>query len=217
MVKGFTLVETLAATFVISVVILGPLTVAINASSYARETKDVMVATYLAQEALELLHHQQDSIYARCVSEANTSCVLADPENDTIYELPREAAWRIFRERLAAGPSCFANAGCAYDFIDFTTNLDSVPSKYLPTSASCSSLALTSSNFYVCAGVPAHVTGDYRLTSFSRAVTIMALDTFNESGTKYNDDFRVTATVTFRRANGYTRQIKVVDYLHARS
>ena len=32
-VQGFTLVETLAATFVITVVILGPLTVAINASA----------------------------------------------------------------------------------------------------------------------------------------------------------------------------------------
>jgi type II secretory pathway pseudopilin PulG len=73
--KGFTLIETLVSTFVITMVILGPLTVASNASSYARITKDTLTATYLAQEAIELLRHQQDSIYIRCVQETGTFCV----------------------------------------------------------------------------------------------------------------------------------------------
>ena len=159
-VQGFTLVETLAATFVITVVILGPLTVAINASAYARETKDTMIATYLAEEALELLHHQQDSVYLRCVSSTNTNCTLTDPDSDGIYESPKEAAWRIFRARLAGnaqGADCFASAGCSYDMIHFTTNGDANPTKYVATDTSCNSLSVTTQNTYVCSGVPSHV------------------------------------------------------------
>ncbi len=216
-VRGFTLVETLTATFVISMVVLGPLTVAIHASSYARETKNLMTATYLAQEALELLHQQQDSIYLRCVSADNVNCPLTDPDGNGTYELPKEAAWRIFRSRLSAGVDCFAASGCSYDVIDMTTNQDANPTKYLPTSTSCKYLSITSANLYVCSGVSAHITGTPVQTTFSRKVQISALDTFVEGSTKYNDDFRVTVTVSFVRANGYVRQIQVVDFLHARS
>ena len=65
-IRGFTLIETLVSVFIITTVVLGPLTVSSNASAYARQTKDTMTAVYLAQEAIELLHHQQDSIYLDC-------------------------------------------------------------------------------------------------------------------------------------------------------
>jgi type II secretory pathway pseudopilin PulG len=217
-IKGFTIIETLVATFIITMVILGPLTVATNASSYAQRTKDTMIATYLAQEALELLRHQQDSIFIRCTSSASTACTPI--QSGGVYELPKQAAWRIFRERLdvnTGGPSCFASVGCAYDVIDMTTNEDGYQTKYLPTGTECSKLALTPSKLYVCSGVSSHIGGTSINTFFSRKVTITAVDTFTETGTKYNDDFRVTATVTITRPNGLIRQVKVVDFLHARS
>lgn len=213
-VRAFTLVETLVSILIISLVILGPLTVAINASTHARETKDIMTATYLAQEGAELLRHVQDSLYLKCVTdtdESNNLCdAVAGPNG--IYESPQQTAWRLFKEHMASGVSCFGAAKCAYDFIDMTANEDQAPTKYLPTNASCSTLALSTSRTYVCSG--AHGAGG-TATSFSRSIFLESIPTFVAGDSSYNDDVRATVTVTFRKSSGYTRTVKMVDFLHS--
>lgn len=216
-VRAFTLVETLVSTLIISLVILGPLTVASDASSYARLTKDTLIATYLAQESIELLRHQQDSVYIRCIQATASVCT------PTGTETVQEAAWRVFKARLASTPqgtSCFDTdnaSGCSYDFIDMATNEDTNPTKYISTQSSCNYLSLeTTINLYVCSGVRG-TGGGYLVTNFSRSVSITSIPTFTGADQTYNDDLRVTVTVTFKKANGYLHQIKVVDFLHARA
>ncbi len=212
--RGFTLIETLVSVFIITTVVLGPLTVASNALSYARQTKDSITATYLAQEAVELLHHQQDSVYLACQSQTGSSCI---PENG---ETPSQAAWRVFRARLgynASGVSCYgvdSPLGCAYDFIDMGTNEISNPTKYSSTGTSCSTLSVSQNHVYVCTG--AHGNG-FTQTFFSRSVTITSLKTFSGGDEDYNDDLRITVTTSFKRPNGFTKKIKVVDFFHARA
>jgi type II secretory pathway pseudopilin PulG len=215
--KGFTLVETLVSTMIITLVILGPLTVASNASTYAKITKDNLIATYLAQEAIELLHHQQDSVYIRCIQSSTSACALTGNES------PQQAAWRIFRDRLKSNPqgaSCFSTenaSGCSYDFIDMTTNEDFSPTKYSSSQSSCSALSLEkTTKLYVCGGVRGTGSG-YTLTKFGRSVSIISVPTFTGVDQDYNDDLRVTVTVTFKRPNGTSHQVKVVDFLHARA
>ncbi|MCX6756733.1 MAG: type II secretion system protein [Candidatus Nomurabacteria bacterium] len=212
-IKAFTLVETLVSIFIVTIVILGPLTVAMNASSYAKQTKDVMTATYLAQEATELLHHLQESIYLKCVSDTsiNSVCQSTDGDLDGLFDIPSETSWRVFKEYLATSPSCFAAAGCSYDFIDMTSNENIAPTKYVSTSSACSSLYLTATNLYVCAGIRGVAGGP---TFFTRKVQIESIPTFAGRDASYNDDLRVISTVTFRRSNGYTRSIKLIDFLH---
>ncbi len=212
--RGFTLIETLVSTFIITLVILGPLTLASRASSYARITKDTLIATYLAQESIELLRHQQDSVYVRCVQEAGSTCVPTGSES-----IP-DAAWRTFRNRLnsTSGTSCFSNenaSGCSYDFIDMTSNEDITPTKYVSTAAFCSSLSLqATTNLYVCSG---RASGSgYTTTKFGRSVSITSIPTLTGTEQNYNDDLRVVVTVTFRRTDGYLNQFKVTDFLHAR-
>ncbi len=214
-VRAFTLVETLVSTMIISLVILGPLTVAINASTYARQTKDIMVGTYLAQEATELLHHLQDSIYLKCVADSSSTNTVCQSQADAngIYEIPRETSWRVFKSYLTSGVSCFGASGCTYDFINMTANEDAVPTKYLPTDNLCNSLSITSDFLYVCTG--AHGAGG-TLTSFKRSVFLESVPTFSGNDAAYNDDIRIIVYVTFRRQNGYTRTIKLTDFLHAR-
>lgn len=213
--RGFTLIETLVSTFIITMVILGPLTLASRAASYARITKDTLIATYLAQESIELLRHQQDSIYIRCVQEAGGTCVPSTTES-----IP-DAAWRIFRNRLnsTSGTSCFSNenpAGCSYDFIDMTANEDATPTKYVSTDAFCNTLSIqNSTNLYVCTGRGSGA--GYTLTKFNRSISIVSIPTLGGSEQNYNDDLRVTVTVSFRRADGFVNQLKVTDFLHARS
>ena len=202
---------------IITLVILGPLTVASNASSYARLTKDTLIATYLAQESIELLRHQQDSVYIRCIQATTASCATINSET------PQEAAWRIFKARLgsnAQGSSCYEtdNAyGCSYDFIDMTSNEDYSPTKYVSNQSSCNSLSLqTTTKLYMCSG--AHGTGGgYTVTGFTRSVLITSIPTISGGDAAYNDDLRVTVIITFKMSNGYTHQVKVVDFLHARA
>lgn len=213
--RAFTLVETLVSTMVISLVILGPMTVAMRASTYSIQTKDTMTATYLAQEEVELLHHLQDSIYLKCVSDSNSSNSVCQPQVDSngVYELPRQTAWRVFENYLTSGVSCFAISGCAFDFIDITTNENSAPTKYLPSTNSCNTLSIMNDYTYVCSGVHGH---GGTPTYFSRSLVLESIPTFSGNDSIYNDDIRATVSVTFLRKNGYTRTIKLVDFLHAR-
>jgi Tfp pilus assembly protein PilV len=211
-VRAFTLIETLVSTFIISMVILGPLTLASRASSYARVTKDTLIATYLAQESIELLRHQQDSVYIQCVQETGSACVPTGTES-----IP-DAAWRTFRDRFdsVSGVSCFLSenpAGCSYDFIDMATNENTTPSKYVSTDAYCSTLSIeTSTNLYLCSGRA----GASTATKFSRSVYMESIPTLSGAEQNYADDLRVTVTVSFRRSNGYLNQVQVIDFLHAR-
>ena len=218
--RAFTLVETLVSTVINTLVILGPMTVAINASTYARQTKDVMTATYLAQEAAELLHHLQDSIYIKCVADNGVTNTVCAPEliDGEIYETSRETAWRVFKEDyLDSGVSCLEDtnpAGCAFDFIDMTLNEDVAPTKYLPTDPQCNSLYLTADYDYVCSG--AHAGGAVN-TSFTRSILIHSIAGYTNSyDNAFNDDLRADISVSFRRSNGYTRTIKLADFFHAR-
>lgn len=215
--RGFTLVETLVSTMIITLVILGPLTLASNASSYARLTKDTLIATYLAQESIELLRHQQDSVYIRCIQATTVSCTAIDNET------PQEVAWRTFKARLGSngqGASCYFTenpTGCSYDFIDMTSNQDYDPTKYASDQTSCDLLALqTSTSLYVCNGARG-ADEDSIPSRFSRSVSITSISTITGTDEAYNDDLRVTVTITFKMTNGYTRQLQVVDFLHARA
>lgn len=223
-IRAFTLIEALVSMSIITLVMMGPLTVAINSSSYARQTRDVMTATYLAQEALELLHHQQDAMYLACLADHSTS-VCPGVQGETVGE----TAWRMFEAKLSQnvyGASCYIGDnphGCAFDFIDMATDAATNPSKYDAQGEECSKLSLLTLTqgdgtptryLYVCAGVVSHLQGIVTATSFSRAVSIESISVFPEGGVIYNDDLRVTVTMTFSRANGYTRTLSVVDFFH---
>jgi prepilin-type N-terminal cleavage/methylation domain-containing protein len=59
--KGFTLVETLIAVFILSVSIAGPLTIASRALLSANTARNQITAFYLAQDALEYVRVKRDN------------------------------------------------------------------------------------------------------------------------------------------------------------
>lgn len=242
--RAFTLLEVLASLSIVTLVILGPLTSAINSASYSRQTKDVMTATYLAEEALELLHYQYDTLFLACTNtpDAVNACGAAQVGNETATE----KAWRLFKQRLhrSSGASCFVAPGCSYDFLDMLKVTSVDPIIYSPTTGiDCPKLSMVNSvvsgfntnvrNYYVCSGIS--LINDIRLkdnafgiskTAYSRSVFIKSARTFEAMPTPitspanlelYYDDLIVTATVSFRRSNGLMRSIKVTDFFHARS
>lgn len=217
--RGFTLIETLVSAFMITSVVLGPLTVALNASANARMTKDTMTAAFLAQESVELLRMLQDTVYLRCTQESDTVCAVAPNQTAS------DASWSLFISYLrttARGNSCFSNdgytpAGCSYDVVDMTGMLDTAnpqPFKHSPTDGTCTALIISPSGIYVC-----NINGGagYKATKFSRSVVIDTVYTMTGSDSLYNADLRVTSSVSFARPSGYPKTVKFVDFLHARS
>ncbi len=59
--RGFTLVETLVAIFVLMIAIIAPMSIASQALSTARHAKDQVTASYLAQEGVELVRNIRDN------------------------------------------------------------------------------------------------------------------------------------------------------------
>src|SRR5579872_5742052 len=59
--KGFTIIETLVAIAVLMIAIVGPLTIAEQALTQATFSKDQMIASYLAEDAMESIRNIRDN------------------------------------------------------------------------------------------------------------------------------------------------------------
>lgn len=232
---AFTLIEAIVSTGLIITAIIGPLSVAVNSSNYARDTRNQIIASYLAQESIELLRFYRDTLFLRCVN-STTSCAAQDLGGGN-YEQSYEAAWRLFKTGLSGGggnASCFTasnSSGCAYDISSFLQAPGSSPVLYFPGQSSCTYLArddrkqnastspttYTTDGMYLCS---TNANG-FTPTTFSRIVKITSIPVIpgglvNNYDTNYNDDLRIEVTVQYTQSNGYTKQIKVVDFIRAR-
>jgi type II secretory pathway pseudopilin PulG len=231
-IAAFTLLETLASVTILVFVVIGPLTTILNSSAYARQSKDVMVASYLADEATELLQNQYDSIYIYCKNNpADVLCTPGvTPAGDT--ESNGQLSWKLFKARFGAidsyHVSCIYPLTCAYDYTDMTAPINQNPERYTTTGTECPYVvpvktttpvpgaldgATTDIYTYACAGQPSHTVGTVGATRFTRSVTMQSIGTFDAT---YNDDVRVTSQVQFKGLNGLTRSVKVIRFFHAR-
>jgi type II secretory pathway pseudopilin PulG len=60
--KGFTLLEALVATSILMVAVAAPITIAQKGLSFAVYSKNQMIASYLAQDAIEYIKNKRDEI-----------------------------------------------------------------------------------------------------------------------------------------------------------
>jgi type II secretory pathway pseudopilin PulG len=234
-IKGFTLLETIVSVGILALVIVGPLAVIMNSNSYARQTKDSMIATYLAEEAVELLQNQYDTLYILCKKDPlNSLCTPA-----IVNETAGQIAWRVFKERMGSvggEQSCYLNLegggfdntlGCSYDFVHFSDDITVNPTRYIATASECSALVEVATStvdgirhMYVCRGEPAHhLNGTTTSKEFIRTITMEWMPTFETGPLRsdhYNDDIRVVSTVKYRGFNGYITTVSVTRFMHSR-
>lgn len=221
-VKGLTLLETLVSITVLSITIIGPLAFIATSSSYARQTKEAFVATYLAEEMVELVQGQYDSLYVFCSKQPGVSpCIPAGDETSG------QIAWRVFKERFSSASglvSCFLEEnsdGCTFDYVDMETSIDTNPPRYDASLNSCSQVISTKSAgvvTYVCKGLPSHINGGTTGIFYKRFVYLEHLPTFETDPFTVQDydEVRVTAQVNYQAVNGSTRTVKIVRFIHPR-
>ncbi len=236
--KGFTLLETLTSIAILSIVIVGPLAVIMNSSSYARQSKDTIVATYLAEESVELIQNQYDSLYILCKKNpTDPYCVTSS--NETSGQI----SWRLFKERLGpvgGQPSCYSDdnpSGCSFDSVNMSNDPTATPVRYFANESQCPSLVEATSSVsimrptqnssvfteivetrhtYVCKGVAAHIPGTAGVKSYTRTVSVEKITSPFAGGELLNqDDLRITASVKFNTLNGASSTVKIVRFMHA--
>ncbi len=203
--KAFTLVETLTAMTIIILAILGPLTVAVYSFSYATETRDNITATYLAGEAIELLRYKRDSIH-----------IDGTFKTGSIYAVnPWSSFKNIFGTQSPVGgcyidPTTHIGNGCAFDIftIDDPSPIVACPFLYRNE-------AVTNPTYLYSCNSGLYSSPDNVKTSFSRNVKMENIVQVNNP-IPDEDDIRVTSTVTYKKSNGLSKNITVIDFIHRR-
>ena len=237
--KGFTLLETLVSVTILTVVIIGPLAVMVRAGVYSRQANDKTVASYLAEESIELLQNQYDSLYVFCKKNPlDATCSTITGED------PGQVAWRVFKERMlpASSPSCnraIDPNGCTFDTQGMTgSDVTLSPVFYAGLSSSCFYIIDSTSSIegihegmgsedesgslatsriihrYSCAATSPYSGAKL----YIRTLAIDHMPTFESSPdifAHYNDDLRVTSTVVSKWLTG-NPTTTVIRYIHAK-
>lgn len=96
--SGFSLVETLVAMTLLMIVVVGPMTISINASKSTSYSSEQVTAFFLAQEGAELVQNERDEFM---LNSSRLGGGLSDP-------------WSEFTDTSSAGvlEECYTSNGC---------------------------------------------------------------------------------------------------------
>lgn len=236
--QAFTLVETLVSITILTIAISGPLSVALFASSHAKDTKNKMIATWLAEENIEILRNKRDTVFIQCIHGAYR-CI---PENLVSgggeKQNTREAAWKFFKFRniYSDGSGLFSTdgncyLGCAVDAYGVFFSLDYGYCDVLTTNTLFQkdmqngiggTHQIAKDGMYVCnryANRTASVGGGDTDSDFARYLTVESLSPISNNAydTTYKDTFRVRSYVNYKTPAGEVKTVMVEDFLNPRT
>lgn len=212
--EGFTLVETLIAVVVLIVAVVTPLSIASQAIVYSAVARDQIIASNLAQEAIDFIRNERDrsALTVTATNPAKFQNFLAK-----------------FGSYNGSSTVCYSSTGCAIDvrqptypgglqpIADFTVSYPTTPAQIIDlanctTAVSCPYLSirsLGSSPTYIY-GYPDPAGADYvnwRETSFKRVVKMTVV-----GSTANPQEVLLTVTVTWRTGS-YDKIIIMNEYL----
>jgi type II secretory pathway pseudopilin PulG len=221
--RGFSLIEAMVGIFIISVVIGGPMVIASRAAQDIRYSKEVFSATFLGEEAIELIRYKKDSFALECnANGSSTGCPeIANPYSNItvpntglpshLNEENNEAAWRLFKNQFGynTGTLCFSPQGCTFDILSIlSSSATSAPVFYDASSTgnnACDTLyqdpsSLTNGTTSISAYDFLYLCAPHRATSsidaqVSRIVKMTSTTTSALIGASYDHDYADTIKV----------------------
>ncbi len=140
--RGFTLIETLVAVLLLATAVAGPLTIASAGLSAALVAKDQIVATYLAQDAIEYIRYKRDSA---CLAAGGTACASGTWLSTLSACTGATGCYLDSTENAPASPTVCPTGGCVKSGSQFSTSrflcYSPTTNRYLngPTPTTCSS------------------------------------------------------------------------------
>lgn len=99
--RGFTLVEALVAIMILAFAIVGPFTLSAQSLRASRDARDELTATYLASEAIEIVHNIRDNNSADDATANHTNWM----NNISANCLPNGCVTDITEQQSVAPPS----------------------------------------------------------------------------------------------------------------
>ncbi len=234
-IPAFTLVETLVSVAILTIAISGPLSVALFASAHAKDTKNKMIATWLAEEAIEIVRNKRDTFFIACTS-GQSSCTFGS----VITGLPEnvgEASWKGFKlsnirqKDTGSGLYLFdCYNACAYDAEGGPFNSDDGECDRLITNdffqkghqnAISGTHQIAKDGMYLCnvyANTTDDVGGGDRDSDFTRFLSMQVLSPLSSVSydKNYKETIRIRSYVNYKTPSGDTKTVMVEDFLNAR-
>lgn len=200
--KGFSLIETVVAVTLMSIAIIGPMTLSAQSIRATREARLQLTATHLAEEGVEIVHNIRDNNSAEDLSSNRVEWMSGS----------------ALHTQLQIINQCSQAGGCIVDVIEHPT---------VSGRAGSGSGVWTNRSLVRCNGICFNTvyqnpnTGLYRqrssglgapwvATPFTRVIQVTGVD----SGSNPLRQVRVVSTVTYRAFNGATRTVSVNEDLY---
>lgn len=185
--SGFSLVETLVAITILLIVITGPLTLVSNSARSTEFANDQVMAFFLAQEGLELVQAERDSLLI-----PEFRLAPATP--------PATIAWNLFTNNPGVLGACFGANGCGVS--QNTNNSGSLTISTCSTIANC---RLYYNQTPRQRAAYTHSSAGNLLSPYTRIITM------NETST---GQVEVVSTVTWRSdGQRAVQEVQAVTYL----
>jgi type II secretory pathway pseudopilin PulG len=181
--KGFTLLEALVAVSILMVAVVAPMTIAQKGLSSANYSKSQMIASYLAQDAIEYIKNVRDQIAIRNNFDWGDLSLFGDTDTKTL---------------------CKSDDGCEIDTIkDITTDSSAVTTYSLVNPNH-----LWTDNINGFYGYTSGV--GYAETIFTRQIKIALSDKPDSKSNKY--EALVTVTVGWTGGNSVEVKTLIFNY-----
>lgn len=145
--NGFTLIETLIASAILTLAVAGPLFTANRAIVAAQISRDQLIASYLAQEGIEHVRAVRDNAYLAVASQSNSSSL----------------AWESF----SAVASQFCSTACSLDPVAHAVGIGPGYTIQSCAGGTCTPLYLATNKIYT-----QESSGGATLTPFTRSITV---------------------------------------------
>ncbi len=188
--KGITLIECIVAVTILAFALAGPMTLASQSLRASRDARNELVATHLAEEAIEVVHSVRDN---------NSADNIAGDVD-------------VWRTTLV--DNCRTKDGCIIDVTAHGVNVWDSNNALLacPLGGDCSSVDMVYYNLQTglyrqsLAVLPA----PWQTTNFKRSILVNPVD----HPTKPIRQVRLISTVTYVGYGGKTRTVSITDDLY---